>query len=300
MIIILSPAKTLQIPLPQSLLLTKQVVLSTTQTINNNQNNNQNNKQEQEEKQSMMHELLLKELREMTQSQLQKTLGVSEAIARENKERYLKWNEQKQYPSAFKFDGPVYKALDCKSMTVQELAYLQKHLRIIDPLHGLLKPLDLIKQYRLEMSTKNLKATESTASSLAKFWSTLMTEQIINDLKDEPKPERFVLDLASEEYSKAIDKKLLEANDVGYFRMIIEGATYDGKYGRGCAARFCATSKAKTREDLIKFTGDDNAGKLWKFNQSSNKTVEGKSICFSFHNKKSDGGLAAKKKHKTK
>ena len=151
MIIILSPAKTLQIPLPQSLLLTKQVVLSTTQTINNNQNNNQNNKQEQEEKQSMMHELLLKELREMTQSQLQKTLGVSEAIARENKERYLKWNEQKQYPSAFTFDGPAYKALDCKSMTVQELAYLQKHLRIIDPLHGLLKPLDLIKQYRLEI-----------------------------------------------------------------------------------------------------------------------------------------------------
>lgn len=258
---------------------------------------------------------LLSELRKMSASQLASTLEVSSSIANLNLERYKNWEKQQQYPCGFAFDGPAYKGLSCSTLSEKELNYLQTHLRIVDPLYGLLKPLDLIRQYRLEMKTKGLKATKETKGGLAAFWSKEMTESLIKDLDEQErtsgssssssksnsdsKSGRFILNVASQEYSKVLDRKLLEENNVKVFDMIIEGSTYDAKFGRGCAARYCAKNDVKTMDDLKNFTGSDLDGsKSWKLNEKSAKTVEGKSMCFSFS--KSDGGGPAPKKQKKK
>jgi cytoplasmic iron level regulating protein YaaA (DUF328/UPF0246 family) len=257
-------------------------------------------------------DVLLTELRKLSASQLASTLEVSSSIANLNLERYKNWEKQQQYPCGFAFDGPAYKGLSCSTLSEKELNYLQTHLRIVDPLYGLLKPLDLIRQYRLEMKTKGLKATKEIKGGLAAFWSKEMTESLIKDLDEQErtsgsssksnsdsKSGRFILNVASQEYSKVLDRKLLEENNVKVFDMIIEGSTYDAKFGRGCAARYCAKNDVKTMDDLKNFTGSDLDGsKSWKLNEKSAKTVEGKSMCFSFS--KSEGGGPAPKKQKKK
>ena len=284
MLIILSPAKTLTVPknLAASLKTTSPSMQKTM-------------------------EILLSELRKMSASQLASTLEVSSAIANTNVERYKNWEKQQAYPCGFAFDGPAYKGLSCSTLNENELKYLQNHLRIVDPLYGLLKPLDVIKQYRLEMKTKGMKATKSTKGGLAAFWSREMTQSLIKDLDEQQKSnntnnnssaERFILNVASQEYSKVLDRNLLAENNVEVFDMVIEGSTYDAKFGRGCAARYCAKVNAKTREDLKNFTGSDLDGsKTWKLNEKSVKTVEGKSMCFSF-TKNEGGGPALKKRKK--
>ncbi len=284
MLIILSPAKTLTVPknLAASLKTTSPSMQKTM-------------------------EILLSELRKMSASQLASTLEVSSAIANTNVERYKNWEKQQAYPCGFAFDGPAYKGLSCSTLNENELKYLQNHLRIVDPLYGLLKPLDVIKQYRLEMKTKGMKATKSMKGGLAAFWSREMTQSLIKDLDEQQKSnnnnnnnssaERFILNVASQEYSKVLDRNLLAENNVEVFDMVIEGSTYDAKFGRGCAARYCAKVNAKTREDLKNFTGSDLDGsKTWKLNEKSVKTVEGKSMCFSFT--KNEGGGPARKKQK--
>ena len=285
MLIILSPAKTLTVPknLAASLKTTSPSMQKTM-------------------------EILLSELRKMSVSQLASTLEVSSAIANTNVERYKNWEKQQAYPCGFAFDGPAYKGLSCSTLNENELKYLQNHLRIVDPLYGLLKPLDVIKQYRLEMKTKGMKATKSMKGGLAAFWSREMTQSLIKDLDEQQKSnnnnnnnssaERFILNVASQEYSKVLDRNLLAENNVEVFDMVIEGSTYDAKFGRGCAARYCAKVNAKTREDLKNFTGSDLDGsKTWKLNEKSVKTVEGKSMCFSF-TKNEGGGPALKKRKK--
>ena len=285
MLIILSPAKTLTVPknLAASLKTTSPSMQKTM-------------------------EILLSELRKMSASQLASTLEVSSAIANTNVERYKNWEKQQAYPCGFAFDGPAYKGLSCSTLNENELKYLQNHLRIVDPLYGLLKPLDVIKQYRLEMKTKGMKATKSMKGGLAAFWSREMTQSLIKDLDEQQKSnnnnnknssaERFILNVASQEYSKVLDRNLLAENNVEVFDMVIEGSTYDAKFGRGCAARYCAKVNAKTREDLKNFTGSDLDGsKTWKLNEKSVKTVEGKSMCFSF-TKNEGGGPALKKRKK--
>jgi cytoplasmic iron level regulating protein YaaA (DUF328/UPF0246 family) len=289
MLIILSPAKTLTVP--KSLAKSLQTSSPSMQKTM---------------------DVLLTELRKMSASQLASTLEVSSSIANLNLERYKNWEKQQQYPCGFAFDGPAYKGLSCSTLSEKELNYLQTHLRIVDPLYGLLKPLDLIRQYRLEMKTKGLKATKETKGGLAAFWSKEMTESLIKDLDEQErtsgsssksnsdsKSGRFILNVASQEYSKVLDRKLLEENNVKVFDMIIEGSTYDAKFGRGCAARYCAKNDVKTMDDLKNFTGSDLDGsKSWKLNEKSAKTVEGKSMCFSFS--KSEGGGPAPKKQKKK
>ena len=173
--------------------------------------------------------------------ELSKVLGISSALAQTNKQRYSNWEEQKAHPCAFAFDGPAYKGLNAATLSPTEINYLQTHLRIIDPLHGILRPLDQIKQYRLEMNTKGLKVLNNVKGGMAGFWSREMTMRMIEDLDQQSgssTPGRFILDLASLEYSKALDRELLAEHGISVFQMAIEGSTYDAKYGRGSAARF--------------------------------------------------------------
>eukprot|EP01063_Lacrimia_lanifica_P036286 TRINITY_DN7152_c0_g1_i1.p3 TRINITY_DN7152_c0_g1~~TRINITY_DN7152_c0_g1_i1.p3 ORF type:complete len:318 (+),score=144.80 TRINITY_DN7152_c0_g1_i1:1175-2128(+) len=226
---------------------------------------------------------LLKEMLTLEAPQLAKVLEISAALAKENRERYINWDKADAAPAAVAFDGPAYKGLQAGTLSEEEVEYLQKHLRIVDPLHGMLRPLDAIKPYRLEMKTKKLELLSGTKGGLAKYWSEELTKSLIADLDEQEAPEaqRFILDVASQEYSKVLDHKLLAAANVKVFTMGIEGSTFDAKFGRGCAARYCARVGVATPEDLVNFTGAEDGSKTW----AVGKRVEGKSMSFAFKGK---------------
>ena len=92
-----------------------------------------------------------------------------------NHSRYESWSEQASKPAGFAFDGPAYKALDLTSLEPPDVLFCQEHLRIFDGFYGLLKPLDAIKPYRLEMSNK-LKTSKGT--SLYAYWGASLTEAL--------------------------------------------------------------------------------------------------------------------------
>ena len=153
-------------------------------------------------------------------------------------------------------NGAGYRGLNAATLSSTEIGYIQTHLRIIDPLHGMLRPLDQIKQYRLEMKTKGLKALKNKKGGLAEFWSREMTMSLIRDLEQQDRSSqdgKFILDLASVEYSSVLDRELLAEHGVSVFKMTIEGAAYDGKFGRGSAVRYCARNNVRTPDDIFKF-----------------------------------------------
>ena len=137
-------------------------------------------------------------LQSLSQTALQQTLKVSPNLARcgqcrltcsnvpltehfmvnlcsLNYARYKGWSQQASKPAGFAFDGPAYKALDLPSFAQPELLYCQQHLRILDGLYGVLKPLDAIKPYRLEMSNK---LETNKDKSLYVYWSAVLTEAL--------------------------------------------------------------------------------------------------------------------------
>ncbi len=102
-----------------------------------------------------------------------------------------KRSQNEQIPASFAFDGPAYKGLDAKTCRPKSLLYLQQNLRIIDPLYGCLRPLDLIQPYRLEMNSSkildDLTETPEKHKKLASWWSTSITESISIEVTDKTK-----------------------------------------------------------------------------------------------------------------
>ena len=92
-----------------------------------------------------------------------------------NHERYQSWPQQDGKAAGFAFNGPAYKALDIASLQQADLVFAQQHVRILDALYGILKPLDSIKPYRLEMSNK---ISTSKGSGLYNFWGNLLSDFI--------------------------------------------------------------------------------------------------------------------------
>ena len=92
-----------------------------------------------------------------------------------NFRRYQSWSQQTSKAAAFAFDGPAYKALNAASFQHTELQFAQQHVRIVDALHGILRPLDSIKPYRLEMSNK---LVTSRGQNMYTFWGDLLTQSL--------------------------------------------------------------------------------------------------------------------------
>jgi len=92
-----------------------------------------------------------------------------------NHTRYQSWPQQASKAAGFAFDGPAYKALDMASLQQADLQFAQQHVRILDALYGILRPLDSIKPYRLEMSNK---VNTSKGSSMYSFWGNLLTDSL--------------------------------------------------------------------------------------------------------------------------
>jgi len=142
---------------------------------------------------------LVKELKNYKKNDIKKLMGLSNNLAQLNYERYQKWdlNSNQVNPAIYMFQGDVYQGLKAKTFAANEIDFAQEHLRILSGLYGLLKPLDLIFPYRLEMGTK---IKTKKGKSLYDFWGDKIRKILISEMKST----EILVNLASNEYSKVL------------------------------------------------------------------------------------------------
>ena len=171
-----------------------------------------------------------------------------------NQDFQLPFSPENARPAVYAFDGDVYTGLDVYSLPEDKLASLQSQLRILSGLYGLLRPLDLIQPYRLEMGTK---MPVGVKKNLPAFWK----EKVTQTLNQEMKEGEVLLNLASNEYFAAIDTKILNAEIItpqfkdfknGQLKMI----SFFAKKARGMMARYVIDNEAKKLSDIQGFTTD--------------------------------------------
>ncbi|MEM9272137.1 MAG: peroxide stress protein YaaA [Cyanobacteria bacterium P01_F01_bin.143] len=155
---------------------------------------------------------LVQQLRKLSPTEISSLLKISPKLGELNNQRYQTWHQtfdrdnSKQAILAFK--GDVYQGLDIESFDSEDIEFAQKHLRILSGLYGLLRPLDLIQPYRLEMGTKfNQDLVSNLPANLYKFWGDQLTQVINSQLAKQDS--KFIINLASNEYFKAVNSKLL-------------------------------------------------------------------------------------------
>ncbi|MEY2949780.1 MAG: peroxide stress protein YaaA [Saprospiraceae bacterium] len=189
--------------------------------------------------------------------ELRSLMDISEKIAVLNVQRYREFSPDfdlsnaKQSVLAFK--GDVYTGLNASQWNLENLNFAQDHLRILSGLYGLLRPLDLIMPYRLEMGVG---LAHSKGNNLYKFWGNKLTNQLQTELKLMEHP--IVLNLASQEYAKAIDFKTLKGKVIHFqFKEVRNGQltfiSFNAKKARGLMAQFIITQRIDKVEDLKAF-----------------------------------------------
>lgn len=196
-----------------------------------------------------------KYLKEKTPKYLSDLMEISPKLADENWERNQKWSAKptakNSAPAMFAFTGEVYRGLDAKTLDKKAVDYLQKNYRILSGLYGLLKPSDKVMLYRLEMG-RPFEFEEY--KNLYSFWTDKVTKQLNSELKKN----EIVLNLASNEYFKVIDKKKLNHQVIDFdFYELKNGkpktiVVYT-KHARGLVVRFCAETNAKNLNDVKAF-----------------------------------------------
>lgn len=196
-----------------------------------------------------------KTLKKQKPKQLMDLMSISEKLADLNWERNQVWEtpftSENARPAIFTFDGDVYTGLDAYTIPAEKMDDLQDKLRILSGLYGLLKPLDLMQAYRLEMGTS---ISIGTKKNLYEFWK----KNITKTLNDELKKDELFLNLASNEYFKAVDTKTLKVPVItpefkdykdGKLKMI----SFFAKKARGLMVRYIIDNNAETIEDLKGF-----------------------------------------------
>ena len=202
-------------------------------------------------------EQLLEELRQLSPKDICSLMGLSDKLGALNYERFQSWqtpfsNENaKQAILAFK--GDVYQGLDADNMSAEELGWAQDNLRILSGLYGLLRPLDLMQPYRLEMGTK---FANQRGANLYQFWGEIITDQL-NKLF--PSAAKSVLvNLASNEYFKAVQSNNINAEIITPIFMDQKGDKYKiisffAKRARGLMSAFIIKNKITDAEQLKTF-----------------------------------------------
>lgn len=152
---------------------------------------------------------LIKKLRTLSKPKIKSLMSLSDNLASLNYERYQQWSTpfepQNAKASLLAFKGDVYRGLNADTLSASDLKWADKHVRILSGLHGLLKPLDLIQPYRLEMGTK---LPVGRKKNLYEFWGESIASSI-NDTLDKSK-EKVLVNLASNEYFKAAKPKMIK------------------------------------------------------------------------------------------
>lgn len=200
-------------------------------------------------------ETIQKTLKKKKPKQLMELMDISEKLADLNWERNQNWSlpftAENARPAIYAFDGDVYTGLDAYTLPVEKLEVLQAKLRILSGLYGVLKPLDLMQPYRLEMGTS---LPIGTKKNLYEFWKKKVTQSLNNELQEH----ELFINLASNEYFSAVDTKTLKAPVItpefkdykdGKLKMI----SFFAKKARGLMVRYIIDTNAETIDDLKQF-----------------------------------------------
>ena len=204
---------------------------------------------------------LIKTLKEKEPKDIASLMGLSDKLATLNFDRYQSWKAAKSVssdakPSMLVFKGDVYQGLNAEDFSNKDLKFAQKHLRILSGLYGILRPMDIMKPYRLEMGTK---LETSKGKNLYEFWGELVQNNVIDDLSSQKSD--LLINLASKEYFSVLGKMPEFINVVspvfkdyksGKYKII----SFYAKKARGLMARWIIQNKVTDFEELINFDLD--------------------------------------------
>ncbi len=203
---------------------------------------------------------LVSQLKELTPAEVSSLMKISDKLGVLNFLRFNEWktpftlNNAKQALLAFK--GDVYTSINADSFSRRDLNFAQKHLRILSGLYGILKPLDLIQAYRLEMGSK---FRNRKGNDLYEFWESKLTDQINQDIK--ASKSKYLINLASNEYFKSLQADAINAEIIvpvfkdyknGKYKII----TFYAKKARGLMSAYIIKNKLKNQEDIKAFDVD--------------------------------------------
>lgn len=202
-------------------------------------------------------EELVKVCRQLSPQQLGSLMKISDKLAGLNAARFEQWqrpfNEDNARPAMYAFNGDVYTGLDAASLNSEAIDTAQKQLRILSGLYGVLRPLDLMQPYRLEMGSK---LDNPKGKNLYEYWGDTITQMLNDDLAE--LGSSTLVNLASNEYFSAVKPKALNADIItpvfkdeknGQYKVI----SFYAKKARGLMARFILNQKPKSVSDLKEF-----------------------------------------------
>jgi len=215
---------------------------------------------------------LIDQLKTLSPADVSSLMSVSEKLGVLNSNRFIDWklpftpDNSKQALLAFK--GDVYEGMAVNTFTEEDLSWANEHLRILSGLYGLLKPLDLMQPYRLEMGTR---FNNHGGKNLYEFWGTKITDKINQELSEQKTP--VLINLASNEYFKSVKPKLLNAavitpvfkdwkNDK--YKII----SFYAKKARGMMSAYIIKNRLESPSDIKQF---DTAGYTFSAEQSTDK-----------------------------
>ncbi|WP_018650983.1 peroxide stress protein YaaA [Actinobacillus capsulatus] len=211
--------------------------------------------------------------KQFSPAELGSLMLISDKLASLNVARFAEWqlehHEQNAKAALFAFKGDVYTGLNAETLTQAQVEYAQMHLRMLSGLYGLLKPLDLMQPYRLEMGTK---LANPKGKDLYAFWSEIITQHLQAAIDEQG--DSILVNLASDEYYGAVKAKQLQATIIkpvfldeknGKFKQI----SFYAKKARGMMVRFILETQPTSVEQLKAF----NYGGYW-FDEESSSTTE--------------------------
>ncbi|WP_203301613.1 peroxide stress protein YaaA [Marinobacter sediminum] len=218
---------------------------------------------------------LIDQLKELEPHQVSNLMSISEKLGQLNAERFQNWHTpfslENARQASLAFKGDVYTGLAAQSFSEDDFAFAQNHLRMLSGLYGLLRPLDLMQPYRLEMGTK---FENSRGKDLYAFWGSILTEELNRLLASD---DGVLVNLASNEYFKSIKKKELNARLItpqfkdwknGQYKMI----SFYAKKARGLMCRFAIENRITQADDLkgfnldgYYFSEEQSEGNNWVF-----------------------------------
>ena len=196
-------------------------------------------------------------LRQKSPQQIAQLMSLSDALAGLNAARYEafspRFTARNSRPAVLAFNGDVYEGLQARTLSAPQLDWLQQHVCILSGLYGVLRPLDRMQPYRLEMGTRL--ATER-GSNLYQFWGRQIAEHLNHQLQSDTTP--VVVNLASQEYFKAVDRKALKARVIECVFEDFKGGAYKiisfhAKRARGLMARYAIMRRIATPRGLEGF-----------------------------------------------
>ena len=217
-------------------------------------------------------EQLIEVCRKLSPQDLSSLMSISDKLAGLNAARFAEWtkihNENNSRAALFAFKGDVYTGLEADSLSEDDVAFAQSHLRMLSGLYGLLKPLDLMQPYRLEMGTK---LANPKGKDLYAFWGNVITQAVQQAIDEQG--DNVLINLASDEYYKSVKENQLKAkiikpvfldNKSGKYKVI----SFYAKKARGLMCRYLIQNRLTDIEQLKEF----DLGGYWFDSASSTET----------------------------